>query len=204
MPLSLTQKGAIGQFAFLATSLATGKGQVEVYSPAADNEGRDAEVRRHLKPAPAIGIQVKVTFSSLTKGGRAKYLDARFTTAANRVQTDPRLWYFFAYYDVRQLRLYDPAFLVPSDVFHKLGRMGRWRGKIAFHMLASLSPTSRDHWSPYRVAPTDLGKRLLEIIDEARLTSTRQALKLPPDSLWFGRARRPKAKSGRDRAVRAA
>ncbi|MEA2634316.1 MAG: hypothetical protein QOH92_1083 [Chloroflexota bacterium] len=204
MPLSLTQKGAIGQFAFLATSLATGKGQVEIYSPAADNEGRDAEVRRHLKPAPAIGIQVKVTFSSLTKGGRAKYLDARFNTAANRVQTDPRLWYFFAYYDVRQLRLYDPAFLVPSNVFHKLGRMGRWRGKIAFQMLASLSPTSRDHWSPYRVAPSDLGRRLLEIIDEAPLNASSRALKLPSDSVVIGRARRRVARAKVGRAARAA
>jgi hypothetical protein len=44
--LSLVQKGAIGQFAFLATALVTGKGMVEVYTPAVDNEGRDAEIRK--------------------------------------------------------------------------------------------------------------------------------------------------------------
>jgi hypothetical protein len=46
VPLTFTQKGAIGQFAFLATALATGKGQVEAYAPVADNEERDAEIRR--------------------------------------------------------------------------------------------------------------------------------------------------------------
>ena len=35
MPLSSVQKGAIGQFAFLATAMITGNGQVEAYTPAA-------------------------------------------------------------------------------------------------------------------------------------------------------------------------
>jgi hypothetical protein len=63
VPLSRVQKGAVGQFEFLVTALVTGKGQVEIYTPAIDNEGRDAEIRRHLKPAPAVGIQIKITFS---------------------------------------------------------------------------------------------------------------------------------------------
>jgi hypothetical protein len=196
VPLSSSQKGAIGQFEFLATALATGKGQVELYSPAADNEGRDAEVRRHLDQVPAISIQVKVTFST-SPHGRTRYLDHRFVLAEDRVQNDPRLWYFFAYYDVLQLRLFDPAFLVPSRVFHTMGRMGRWKGKIEFHMLANLSPKSRDHWSPYRIAPAYLGKRLLEIIDEAPLAARSRSLKLPPDAVWLGRAKRRNVGVGR-------
>ena len=190
MPLSSSQKGAVGQFVFLATALATGRGQVEVYSPAADNEGRDAEVRRHLKRAPAISIQVKIAFSTVTSGGRARYLGARFSVLANRVQNDPRLWYFFAYYDVRELRFHDVAFLIPSQVFHKMGRTGKRGGRIYFSLLADLAPNSRDRWSPYRVAPSYLGKRLLEIIDEAPLTASTAALKLPPGSVWLGRARK--------------
>jgi hypothetical protein len=77
MALSAIQKGAIGQFSFLATALVTGKGHVEVYTPAIDNEGRDAEIRRHLKPSPSIGIQVKVAFGTVTLG-RTRYLDIRF------------------------------------------------------------------------------------------------------------------------------
>jgi hypothetical protein len=200
VPLSSSQKGAIGQFAFLATALATGKGQVELYSPAADNEGRDAQVRRHLGSAPAISIQVKVTFST-SPHGRTRYLDHRFVLAEDRVQNDPRLWYFFAYYDVLQLRLYDPAFLVPSRVFHTMGRMGRWKGKIEFHMLASLSPKSRDRWTPYRIAPIDLGKRLLEIIDGAPLTTANRSKELPPGSIWLGRAKRRRVRVVRGRAA---
>lgn len=195
MPLSPVQKGAIGQFAFLAAALATGKGQVEAYTPAVDNEGRDAEIRRHLKSAPGISIQVKVTFSTVAEGGSAQYLSQRFALPVNRVQNDPRLWYFFAYYDASELRLHDPAFLVPAHVFHKMGRSGHRKGGISFVIVASLAPGSRDQWSPYRVAPIDLGKRLLKIIDEAPLTTSSRALKLPPDSVWLGRARRPLASS---------
>src|SRR2546421_1257351 len=136
VPLSTSQKGAIGQFAFLATALATGNGQVEVYSPVADNEGRDAEVRRHLKRSPAISVQEKVTFSTVTNGtgGRAPCLRHRFSIVANRLQNDPRLWYFFAYYDASQLRLYDPVFLIPAHVFHALGRRAKVKGRIWFLM----------------------------------------------------------------------
>jgi hypothetical protein len=200
MPLSTVHKGAIGQFAFLAAAPATGKWQVEAYAPAADNEGRDAEIRRHLKPVPGIGIQVKVTFFT-TDHHAAKFLDLRFALLENRVQNDPRLWYFFAYYDVRELRLHDPAFLVPSHVFHKMGRTGKRKGRIFFSMWAGLAPQSGDRWSPYRVAPIDVGKRLLEIIDEAPLTASSRALKLPPASVWLGRPRRPMANTRRDRAA---
>jgi len=193
MPLSTSQKGAIGQFAFLATALVTGKGQVEVYSPAADNEGRDAEVRRHLKRAAALGIQIKVAFSTVKSGGRARYIGVRFSILENRVQNDPRLWYFFALYDLRELRLHDPAFLIPSHVFHKMGRTGKRGGRIYFSLLADLAPESRDRWSPYRVAPKDLGKRLLQIIDEAPLTVSSRVSKLPSGSVLLGRTRRRRA-----------
>ena len=197
MPLSRVQKGAVGQFEFLVTALVTGKGQVEVYTPAIDNEGRDAEIRRHLKPAAAVGIQVKITFSLRSNGYRAKYLLLRFALPANRVQNDSRLWYLLAAYDGPHLRWHDPLFLVPAKIFHKLARRQVWKGRIRFSFSASMEPGSRDEWSPYRVAPKDLGNRLLEIIDEAPLTASRDALKLPADSVLLGRARRRSVGAGR-------
>jgi len=196
MPLSRVQKGAVGQFEFLVTALVTGKGQVEVYTPAIDNEGRDAEIRRHLKPAAAVGIQVKITFSLRSNGYRAKYLLLRFALPANRVQNDSRLWYLLAAYDGPHLRWHDPLFLVPAKIFHKLARRQLWKGRIRFSFSASMEPGSRDEWSPYRVAPKDLGNRLLEIIDEAPLTASRDALKLPADSVLLGRARRRSVGAG--------
>src|SRR5437660_2322900 len=74
MPLSAIQKGAIGQFTFLAIALVTGEGEVEIYTPAIDNEGRDAEVRRHLSRSLGIAIQVKVAFRTVTIG-RTRFLD---------------------------------------------------------------------------------------------------------------------------------
>jgi hypothetical protein len=120
----------------------TGKGQVEEYSPAVDNEGRDAEIRKHLKPALPIGVQVKVSFFTSIRKRGAKYLNIRFSLLENRIQNDPRLWYFFAYYDARELRLYGPAFLIPSHVVHKMCRRGKKNGRIWFSFMASLEPGS--------------------------------------------------------------
>src|SRR5258708_38549680 len=173
MPLSTVQKGAIGQYAFLSTAMATGNGQVEAYTPAADNEGRDAEIRRHLKSLPGIGIQVKVTFFTIREGrARGPYLTLRFAIAKAHVQADPRLWYFFAYYDLKELRLHDPVFLIPSQVFQRMGRRSLVNGKVWFTITASLAPGSHDRWTPFRVARKDLGKRLLEIVDKAAFAAS--------------------------------
>jgi hypothetical protein len=191
MPLSSVQKGAIGQFAFLATAMITGNGQVEAYTPAADNEGRDAEIRRHLKSSPGIGIQVKVTFFAIKEGrARGPYLTIRFAVAKKHLHADARLWYFLAFYDPKELRLQGPVFLIPSTVFHRMAGRGVSKGQVWFSMTASLAPTSRDRWSPFRVAPKDLGRRLLEIVDKTGLMAVSSALPhLPTDSVLVGRAK---------------
>lgn len=192
MPLSSAQKGAIGQFAFLATALVTGNGQVEVYTPAADNEGRDAEIRRHLKRSPGIGLQIKVAFVTVRLGPHhlQDYLEIRFDLPERKIQNDPRLWYFLALYDRDQLRFLDPVFLVPADVFHKMARHGKWKGRIRFVMFANLGPEAHDKWVPYRVPLSDLGKRLLEIVDEMGLTASGVLPELPVDGVWLSRAAR--------------
>jgi alpha-D-ribose 1-methylphosphonate 5-phosphate C-P lyase len=206
MPLSAIQKGAIGQFAFLAAALVTGRGQLEVYTPAADNEGRDAEVRRHLRRAASIGIQIKVAFGlrQMTGHRGRTYLALRFVIPEKRVRNDPRLWYFVAVYDPRQLRFLDPTFLIPSAVMHRLGRYGRVKRGIQFEVVANLLLTSRDKWSPYRVLLRDLGKRLLEIIDDGSLMAEVGTLPLPEGAIVIGRARRRAARPKRNRIARAA
>jgi hypothetical protein len=201
MPLSAVQKGAIGQFAFLATALVTGRGQVEVYTPAADNEGRDAEVRRHLRRAASVGIQVKVAFGMVVKNGRREYLSLRFFAPEQRVSIDPRLWYFLAVYDLRQLRFYDPVFLIPSAVLHRLAHRSKTSRGTLFSIEANLAPGSNDELAPYRVAPRDLGKRLLGILDDggetARLTSGR----LPAEAILVRKRKRRVRGSRRMRAA---
>src|SRR5207253_316272 len=190
MPLSSGQKGAIGQFAFLAAALATGNGQVEVYTPAADNEGRDAEIRRHLKRSPGISIQIKVALITVSLGEhhRQKYLEIRFDQPKEKIQDDPRLWYFLAFYDRRQLGFLDPVVLLPAHVFHKMARHGNWKGRIRFVMFANLGPESHDKWAPYRVALSDLGKHPLEIVDAMGLTASSMLPQLPVGGVWLSRA----------------
>ncbi len=203
MALSNVQKGAIGQFTFLSTALATGGGEVEAYVPVADNERRDAEIRHHLKSTPGITVQVKVAFApSARKRSRSKYLKIDFNIREDRLESDARFIYFFALYEPPELRFADPCFLIPSEIFHKLGREGRAaNGLLWFSMLASLDSNSRDKWSRFRVSPKDLGRRLLEVIDEAPLTASRRAAKLPPDAILLVRARPAKRRSGGQRRV---
>jgi hypothetical protein len=186
VPLSSIQKGAIGQFAFLATAIVTGKGQLEVYTPAIDNEGRDAEVRRHLRPTPGIGIQVKVAFRSL-KLRHSDYLEMWFPIREKRVQNDPRLWYFFAVFDHKELRLRNPGFLIRSDVFHKMARRNTTKGHVNYSFIASLEPDSRDRWRRFRVLLSDLGPRLLEIVDGIQLTAEARSAPLPTHAIVLGR-----------------
>ncbi len=189
MPLSNAQKGAIGQFIFLATALTTGNGQVEVYTPAADNEGRDAEVRRHLRRTPAVGIQIKVSFVTVAGGHglRQRYLVIRFDLRVDRVVSDPRLWYFFGHYDRHALGFGNPCYLMRSDVLYKLARRHKIGNRIWFTLEANLGPHSRDRYSQYRVAPLDLGGRLLEIIDDAPLTASYAVPELPIDAVLVSR-----------------
>ena len=190
MPLSNVQKGAVGQYAFLSTALATGGGQVEAYTPVADNEGRDSQIRRHLKPMPGISVQIKVAFYLTKDKLHGKRLSIVVNLPAKRVQHDPRFWYFFGFYDTSELRLHNPVFLVPSDVFHKQGRARTvTKGRIWFVFSTNPGPESHDMWSPYRVAPKDLGKRLLEIVDSAGLTADGRMTGLPPGGIWLSRAK---------------
>jgi hypothetical protein len=104
------------------------------------------------------------------------------------VQNDPRLWYFFANFDSRQLRFADPSFLIRSDVFHRMARRPASRGLIRFSIMANLASESHDRWSPYRVALSDLGKRLLQIVDETPLQTSREVRRLPADAVWLSRS----------------
>jgi hypothetical protein len=190
MSLSNVQKGAIGQFAFLMTALATGRGKVEAYVPVADNERRDAEVRRHLASLPGIMIQIKVAFAATFYGAAGKkYLRIVFSVRDKRLESDARFWYFFGLFDAVKLGLHDPCFLIPSEVFHKIGRDGRpSKGLHWFSITGSLEPGAHDKWTPFRVAPRDLGKRLLEVVDDLPLTAAGKDLSFPAGTIWLGRS----------------
>jgi hypothetical protein len=69
-----------------------------------------------------------------------------------------------------------------------MGRTTKIDGRIHFLFMASLSPDSHDHWYPFRVAPKDLGPRLLEIVDKTGLMASRLLPHLPAEATLVGRA----------------
>jgi hypothetical protein len=70
-----------------------------------------------------------------------------------------------------------------------MGRTAKMNGRIYFLFMASLSADSHDRWSPFRVAPKDLGPRLLEIVDKTGLMASRLLPHLPAGAMLLGRAK---------------
>src|SRR5207248_4988295 len=85
------------------------------------------------------------------------------------------------------LRLHDPVFLIPAAVLHRLARRAKTKRGIRFTLDLNLIPNSHDQWSPYRVALSDVGTRLLEIIDGAVLKPTGRVPQLSHDGVWLSR-----------------
>jgi hypothetical protein len=62
-------------------------------------------------------------------------------------------------------------------------------GKTYIDFSASMRPTSNDRWRPYRVHPTDLGKRMLQILKtNGRLSQAQLRLLAAqaPGLIWVG------------------
>lgn len=97
-------------------------------------------------------------------------LHVTFTVRARRVVSSAMYWYFFAHLDRRAMRFTSPCFLVPSAVVHRRCTSRSRRTTRIFAFVAAVSPDSRDYWVRYRVDASDVGRRLLQILEELQRT----------------------------------
>jgi hypothetical protein len=197
LPLSVVQRGNIGQTEAAKYLMLSGNGAVECDNPQSDDEHRDVEThRRHH--FLAVALQVKTAWRLWTHR-RSQILQIPFTVHAGQLVSDSHFYYLFAFFDRKTMTFRDPLFLVPSIVVHKhaMPRLvgGRWR----FTFQASLKAGARDYFSRYRVSRDEVGKVLLEILDqlERNPTARRSAaasVEATANVLWVRRQSRRQVK----------
>lgn len=186
------QQGVVGQQLFSTYAILSSGGRLELSPALTDDERRDFEV--HIRGEfVGIGVQVKTSISVVhgrSTHHRIDYLNIRFPIRVNRINNDPRYWYFLASTDVRAMSFRTPQFLVPAEFIHKFCRYGPVKkGHIRIVISASLAADSRDRWVPYRI-PTihDIGPKLeaaIRTLPKSLRTSREEAARLwaPADQL---------------------
>ena len=164
MAITSTQQGVITEAEFAKVVILTSKGALVPARPVADDDRRDYEIhiRRHF--LQSLAMQLK-TAKRLRLHGRSWVLQINFRVKAPLV-SDDRLWYFLAFFDVKEMRFIDPVFLIPSRFFHKHALHGVGRGAIQLQFKGSMEPDAHDMWSPFRLTQNELGPRILEILKE--------------------------------------
>jgi hypothetical protein len=141
-------------------------GELVVNAVVIDDDGKDLEIQRRRRVNPSLAIQVKSSRTRHRSGHRRAYnLWIKFRVKPERVRSDSAYWYAVVYFD-RRLPGVREIFLIPSTVFHRRASRSVYQGKVVFSFLASLSPTSRDQWSEFKVPYDQVGRRILSILRE--------------------------------------
>ena len=164
MRISEVQQGHIVEQEFAKLLMIGSKGRIELAPPLTDDERRDFEIHVRGQFGFALAIQVKGTMHLQREGHAIPRLHRAFQVPTRRIITSPLFYYFLAYLDPKLMRLVDPAFLVPSSVFHKHAGPRRYGTNTQFTFMGTMSATSHDRWRPFQVNTLELGAKMLEII----------------------------------------
>ncbi len=192
MALTQTQQGIIGQTEAAKLAVVGSDGEVEVAWPWTDDDHRDIEAHIRRSFSATMPIQVKTAWRLWTHR-QSQVIQIPFSLPADRVLNDPSFWYIFAFMERAHIAFRDPVFLVPSKDVHERAQPRLADGRWHFMFQASLKAGARDRWSPYRVATTDLGSRVLAIMldleKRRQPTLSVAGVSFPSDILWVGRQR---------------
>ena len=192
MPISLVQQGLIVQQEFAKLLMLGSGGRIEVAAPMTDDERRDDEIHVHGQYGFGLATQVKSVRNLRRRPGRrARYMNCTFPVRATRIVNNPYYWYFIAQLDIELMRFADPAFFIPSTVFHKIADPHRKGAFVWFEMVANMEKRTRDKWEPYRVDPLQLGKHVLKIMNDLKKHHDQASSAMVPtgdDVLWVRRA----------------
>jgi hypothetical protein len=184
------QQGLIVQNEFAKLVMMGSKGRIELAPPLTDDERRDWELHVRGQFGFGLAIQVKSTMHLQMPGRRrTPILHCSFKVPVKHLVTSPLFYYFLGYLDPKLMRLADPAFLIPSTVYHRHAIPIRKGAYMRFTFMGSMSPTSHDVWQPYQVNTLEVGQKIVEIIAKLRrhrgLTEQSAQLLSVPDALWL-------------------
>jgi hypothetical protein len=150
-----TQLGRAGELALALYALVSSGGELQLYTPVADDDHVDATAGRR-GGIPAIAIQVK-TAGDLDDDG---LVEAKADYPKGQVREHPAFLYAVLWLESVAIRA---AWIVPSPDLNRLA----YRTASAEREIIEFRghPDQADKFSAFRVAPTELGPRLLAIID---------------------------------------
>jgi hypothetical protein len=187
--ITLVQQGLIVQNEFAKLVMMGSKGRIELAPPLTDDERRDWELHVRGQFGFGLAVQVKSTMHIQAKPRRTPTFHCFFQVPIKHLATSPLFYYFLGYLDPKLMRLVDPAFLIPSSVFHKYAGPRRHGAYMQFTFMGSMSPTSHDRWQPYQVKTLEVGQKIVAIMAELRRhrAFTEQSAQLisVPDALWL-------------------
>src|SRR5260370_10038989 len=147
--------GRAGEVALELYAMVSSDGELELFSPVADDDQVDATAGRR-GGVPAIAIQVK-TGREVDRNGLA---EARADYPAGKIREHPA--FLYAVLLLPSVTI-ESAWLIPSPDFNRIA----YRVKSGDREILEFrgDPTSEDRYSAFRVPPLELGPRLLAVID---------------------------------------
>lgn len=155
--LTSLRKGLMGEHLLMAALALSSDGMLEMFRPDVDDDHVDmAAGRRGL--SPELKIQVKTALTVNRKG----LVVARAAFSSGEVIEHPRLIYGIVYVVGVCIAT---GWIVPSVDFNRLAYRGAGKRGKGVELQFMAHPTRVDAWARFRCQPTELGPRMLALID---------------------------------------
>jgi len=185
MPLSSVQIGVIARNEWAKLVVIGSDGRLEVSWPMTDDERRDSEVHIRGTFAGWMAFQVKTaTHLQRPESLVTPMLHIPFTVTEDRLISDPRFWYYLPLLSLPTAGFVDPQYLVASTKVHQHAAPRLRNGVWHFTFSANPAEHSHDIWVPDRVSGVEVGRRVLQIIEDLERLPKAQRLAgelhLPP------------------------
>src|SRR5258708_11342233 len=150
-----TELGRAGELALDLYAMVSSDGELELFSPVADDDHVDATAGRR-GGVPAIAIQVKTA----REVDRYGLVEAKADYPVGRVREHPAFLYTVLLLTSVTIEC---MWLIPSPDFNRIAyrRAGGDREILEFRG----DPARDDRYSRFRVPPLEIGPRLLSVID---------------------------------------
>jgi len=155
--LTATQRGTAGEQLFAACVTLSSGGELELFKPLTDDDHTDVSAGLRGR-VPALAIQVKTSLSL----DRKLLAVARMAFPEGKPREHAAFVYAIVYVSAASV---EAAWIVPSADFNRLCYRGAGRRGKGIELEFMASPTRQDRWAQFRCGRTELGLRLIALID---------------------------------------
>jgi hypothetical protein len=173
-----TQLGRAGELALDLYATVSSDGELELFAPIADDDHVDATAGRKGS-VPAVAIQVK-TARDVDRNG---LVEAKADYPVGQVREHPA--FLYAVLLLPSVAI-ESVWLIPSPDFNRLAYRQRSGDREILEFRGD--PSRDDHFATFRIAPLEIGSRLLSVIDSLEEHVPRHLFRGAP-GLVLGRRR---------------